>query len=110
MRIASIMSLYPGCEAEYQRRHDELWPELANHLTDCGIRHYSIFLEPDSLQLFAVFDAPDDFDPEQVRNHPVMQRWWDYMSDIMATRSDSNEPRSTPLKEVFCFNSGSPES
>lgn len=106
MRVASLMTLHPGCEAEYRRRHDELWPELADHLAACGIARYSIFLEPESLQLFAVFDAPDEFDPERVRDHPVMQRWWEYMSDIMATRADSNEPLARPLTEVFRFNHG----
>jgi L-rhamnose mutarotase len=98
------MKLFPGCEAEYRRRHDELWPELADHLGNAGITNYSIFLDTESLQLFAVFDAPDSFDPEQVRNHPMMQRWWDYMADIMETRSDSNEPLQHPLTEVFRFN------
>lgn len=104
MRIASIMTVFPGCEAEYRRRHDELWPELAEHLSSVGITNYSIFLDPGSRQLFAVFDAPDTFDPEQVSRHPVMQRWWDYMADIMETQAGSNEPLQHPLTEVFRFN------
>ena len=104
MRIASIMKLFPGCEAEYRRRHDELWPELAEHLSSVGISDYSIFLDTESLQLFAVFDAPESFEPSQVSNHPVMQRWWDHMADIMETQPDSNEPLQRPLTEVFQFN------
>lgn len=103
MKVASVMTLYPGCEAEYKRRHDALWPELAEHLANAGIRDYHIFLEPESRQLFAVFDAGDDFDPAFVSAHPVMQRWWDYMADIMETRPESNEPLARPLTEVFYF-------
>ncbi|AJQ96579.1 L-rhamnose mutarotase [Gynuella sunshinyii] len=101
MKFASVMQLFPGCEAEYRRRHDELWPELAEHLDQCGISDYYIFLEPDSLQLFAIFEAGDDFDPERVRSHPVMQRWWNHMADIMETLPDSNEPLARPLTEMF---------
>lgn len=107
MKVASLMTLHPGCEAEYRRRHDELWPELAQHLTNAGMSDYHIFLEPESLKLFAVFEADDDFDPAFVSNHPVMQQWWDYMADIMETRPDSNEPLAQPLVEVFRFNTGS---
>lgn len=104
MMMASMMKLHPGAEQEYLRRHDELWPELAEHLRACGISDYHIFLDPQSLNLFAVFRAGDGFSPERVRNHPVMQRWWDYMADIMETNTDSNEPLARPLTEVFCFN------
>lgn len=104
MKVASVMTLYPGCEAEYRRRHDELWPELAQHLSDAGISDYYIFLEPESLKLFAVFEADERFDPQFVRNHPAMRRWWDFMADIMETQSDSNEPHALPLTEVFRFN------
>jgi L-rhamnose mutarotase len=32
--------------------------------------------------------------------HPVMQRWWAYMKDIMDTHAD-HSPVSIPLQEVF---------
>ncbi|MEO6039555.1 MAG: L-rhamnose mutarotase, partial [Saprospiraceae bacterium] len=43
-RIAFKMKLQPGKAAEYRRRHDALWPELADLLRETGIRDYSIFL------------------------------------------------------------------
>ena len=33
----------PGCKAEYQRRHAEIWPEMVKVLKDAGICNYSIF-------------------------------------------------------------------
>jgi hypothetical protein len=41
-RIAFTMQLVPGTEAEYQRRHDEIWPELSDLLKAAGIEEYSI--------------------------------------------------------------------
>lgn len=33
----------PGCKAEYQKRHAEIWPEMVKVLKDAGICNYSIF-------------------------------------------------------------------
>ena len=39
----------PGCKAEYQRRHAEIWPEMVKVLKDAGICNYSIFYCNDEL-------------------------------------------------------------
>ena len=44
-RIANIMYVFEGCNDEYKRRHDELWPEMAVELKNHGAHNYSIFLE-----------------------------------------------------------------
>ncbi len=44
-RNAFKMKLKPGFEAEYQKRHDEIWPELSKVLTEAGVSDYSIFLD-----------------------------------------------------------------
>ncbi|TGG93489.1 L-rhamnose mutarotase [Natronospirillum operosum] len=98
---ASVMQLHPGQETEYRRRHDELWPELRAHLKACGIRNYHIFLHPETLQLFACFETEDELDEQRLKTAAVMQRWWDYMADIMDTRKESTEPEATQLREVF---------
>ena len=36
-RIAFKMQLNKGAEAEYKKRHDELWPELTELLKSTGI-------------------------------------------------------------------------
>jgi len=45
MRYASLMYLHKGSEEEYKRRHDDLWPELADHLKQHGIHNYYIHLD-----------------------------------------------------------------
>lgn len=94
------MQLRAGFEAEYRRRHDTLWPELAALLHDTGIREYSIFLAERTGQLFGYLRIDDALKLDQLPAQPVMQRWWAYMRDIMETNPD-NSPVSTPLKEVF---------
>lgn len=99
-RIAFKMKLHPGRETEYKRRHDALWPELENLLKETGISAYSIFLDEKTLDLFGVLNIEDPERLDDLPRHPVMQRWWAYMADIMETNPD-NSPVSVPLREVF---------
>lgn len=99
-RVAFKMKLNTGCENEYQKRHDELWPELEQLLRSAGISEYSIYLDDETNILFGVLKAEDPAALDNLPSNPVMQRWWTYMKDIMETNPD-NSPVSVPLKEVF---------
>lgn len=99
-KIAFKMRLSPGMEAEYRRRHDEIWPELSVLLVDAGISDYSIHLDRETDTLFAVLWRRKDHAMDALPAHPVMQRWWAYMADIMATHP-TNEPVVVPLVTVF---------
>lgn len=94
------MQLHQGQADEYKRRHGELWSELKDLLKSTGIRDYSIFLDEETHALFGILSIENPILLEDLPNHPVMQRWWAYMGDIMETNPD-NSPISVPLKEVF---------
>ena len=87
--IAFKMKLFPGFEEEYKKRHDELWPELEALLKEAGISDYSIFLDQTTNSLFGVLKATDPKLLDNLPAHPVMQRWWKYMSDIMESNPDN---------------------
>lgn len=99
-RNAFTMKLKPGFAKEYKKRHDEIWPELSQLLSDSGIKDYSIFLDESTHTLFAVQKLEDDFEPESIPNHPLVKKWWAYMVDIMEVNPD-NSPLENPLIEVF---------
>jgi L-rhamnose mutarotase len=99
-RRAFKMKLKAGCEAEYRRRHDEIWPELAAALREAGVSDYSIFLDEETLTLFAVRRESDSAKVAQLRENPIVRRWWDSMASLMEVHPD-NEPISRELKEVF---------
>ena len=42
-RLCFTFKLYPGQEAEYKRRHDEIWPDLVEAIQQAGLRNYSLF-------------------------------------------------------------------
>jgi len=99
-QVAFNMQLFKGCEAEYKKRHDELWPELHQLLKQTGISDYSIYLNENNGALFGVLTIDDPVALDQLPAHPVMQKWWAYMGDIMESNPD-NSPVSIPLKSVF---------
>lgn len=99
-RDAFIMKLKPGCAAEYRRRHDAIWPELLRKHTQYGIRNYSIFVDENTLTLFAYRQIEDGASPERMREDELVWRWWDYNADLMECLPD-HEPVSVPLPEIF---------
>ncbi len=99
-RAAFKMKLKPGFASEYQKRHDEIWPYLSKRLSESGISDYSIFLDPETLTLFAVQQLVDGHTADLLPSDPIVKKWWAYMADIMETNPD-HSPVSTPLSEVF---------
>ena len=100
MRSAFVMKLKAGFEAEYKRRHDEIWPELVKELEGAGVSDYSIYLEESTLTLFAFQKLKDHNRSDLLPSQAIVKKWWKYMADIMETNPD-NSPVSVPLKEVF---------
>ncbi|MBO9100700.1 MULTISPECIES: L-rhamnose mutarotase [unclassified Rhizobium] len=94
------MRLHPGMEAEYRRRHDEIWPELVDLLHTSGASDYSIHLDRETNTLFGVLTRPKGHTMASLPAHPVMQRWWAHMADIMATNPD-NSPEQSDLVTLF---------
>ncbi|MXN64381.1 L-rhamnose mutarotase [Stappia sp. GBMRC 2046] len=99
-KYAFKMKLRPGCEDEYRKRHDEIWPELVTLLKEAGISDYSIHLDRETGTLFAVLWRWDGHTMDRLPLDPVMRRWWDHMADIMETKPDG-EPVAIPLETMF---------
>ncbi|MEN8904436.1 MAG: L-rhamnose mutarotase [Clostridiales bacterium] len=99
-RIASIMYVYKEKYVEYKKRHDKLWPEMEKTLKDHGANNYSIFLEPNSGQLFAYLEVESKEKWSKISKTDICKKWWDYMEPLMETNPD-NSPKSTNLEEVF---------
>ena len=98
--VAFKMKLKPGYAKEYERRHDAIWPELRAELCAVGILNYAIFLDEETLTLFAYQELTDDHHTDQLPASPIVQRWWDAMADIMETEPN-NVPVCAALREVF---------
>ena len=99
-RLAFKMQLKPGVVAEYQQRHAEIWPELAKAIREAGISDYAIFLDEETLTLFAVQKQTDNNTAADLPNHPIVKQWWAYMAPLMKVNPD-NSPQCRDLKELF---------
>ncbi|HEY1717959.1 MAG TPA: L-rhamnose mutarotase [Verrucomicrobiae bacterium] len=99
-RHAFKMKLKPGNVAEYKKRHDEIWPELSRELRAAGISDYSIFLDEETLTLFAVQKLADKNSAADLPDSPIVRKWWDFMASLMDVNAD-NSPVENPLREIF---------
>jgi L-rhamnose mutarotase len=99
-RYAFKMKLKPGFKDDYKKRHAEIWPELKKLLHDAGVRDYSIFLDEETNNLFAVQKIVGESGSQDLGQIEIVQKWWAYMADIMDTNPD-NSPVSIPLEEIF---------
>jgi L-rhamnose mutarotase len=100
IRKAFVMSVNSGREAEYARRHQPIWQELADVLKAQGVHNYSIFLHEETRQLFAYVEIEDEARWAAIAKTEVCQRWWRHMGDVMPSNPDFS-PVARGLKEVF---------
>jgi L-rhamnose mutarotase len=100
IRKAFRMAVHQGQEAEYERRHRPIWQELEDTLLEHGVRTYSIYLDPETSDLFGYVELEDDERWRAVADTDVCRRWWRHMREIMPANADDS-PVSRELREVF---------
>ena len=99
-QIAFRMNLFEGFAEEYEKRHDEIFPELAKALKDAGVSDYSIWLDHESNHLFGLLTRTENHTMDALPDTEIVKRWWAHMADIMETNAE-NVPTQIPLKRVF---------
>ena len=100
IRKAFVMSVNAGQEKEYEKRHRPIWPELEQTLKAHGVHNYSIFLHPETRQLFGFVEIEDEARWSAIAKTAICKKWWAHMKEIMPSNPD-NSPKSVELLEVF---------
>ncbi|MEC5273654.1 L-rhamnose mutarotase [Caldifermentibacillus hisashii] len=100
IRKAFIMHVYPDQHQEYEKRHNEIWPEMVEELKRHGVHNYSIFLDKETSQLFSFIEIEDEEKWNQMATTKINQKWWAFMEPVMETNPDKS-PVSKDLREVF---------
>ena len=103
-RIAFVMRVRAGYEDEYERRHQNLWPAVADEMRRSGIHKMSIFRR--AHQLFLYMEVEDYAESVRILEaSPVAVRWERYMAPIMESAEGENyDPENAypdGLPEVF---------
>lgn len=94
------MKLRSGCEAEYKKRHDNLWPEMKELIHENGGSNYSIFWDRETNILFAAIEISDPEKWIKGSENEINRKWSDYMADLLVVNSD-NSPVSEMLEMMF---------
>ena len=100
VRKAFKMFLNPGMAEEYEKRHNELWPEMKEMIRRHGGKNYSIFLDRETNVLYGYLEVEDEALWAGSADTPINRKWWDYMADIMETNRD-NSPVCVDFQPVF---------
>lgn len=100
MRKSFKMKLYEGQKNEYEKRHNELWPEMKEMIHEYGGKNYSIFLDEETNILYGYIEIESEERWAKTAETEICKKWWAYMADIMETNTD-NSPVSVDLIEVF---------
>ena len=109
-RIAQIVRLRQHSIEEYKECHRTVWPAVLKQIKECNISDYSIFLDEQSLTLFATMKyTGSDFegDMEKMKANPEVREWWQMTDGMQETLVDGSQGSTDPkgwwkgLEEVF---------
>lgn len=97
---AFLMRLKPGALAEYTRHHDELWPELAAKIRECGIRKITTF--EDDPYLFLYSEVEDASAWDRLWDSDIHKRWGEVMEPLMEYGEDG-KVKAKFIRQIFNF-------
>jgi len=100
-RMAWKGTIKPGCKEEYVRRHDDLWPEMLALLKEAGICNYTIFCTGN--ELFGYYECINGVETAEKTQaeSPVVDKWNEYMKDILELEMDPETGAQPKLEVVF---------
>ena len=90
-----------GCLAEYVRRHNEIWPELKQLLKDAGICNYTIWNVGNELFGYYECEKGKAFAQKTQAESPIVDKWNEYMKDVMIMEMDPVTGAQPELTQVF---------
>jgi|SRR5699024_1400705 len=95
-----LMKVYPEMHEEYEKRHQEIWPEMVEGLKEHGVNRYLIYLDEETSLLFGYLEIEDLELWDKFSSTEINQKWWRYMEPVMETNEDSS-PVAKELRLVF---------
>lgn len=89
---------------EYIKRHNEIWPEMLEVLNSAGIKNYTIWNVGN--ELFGYYECENGaaYAAKVQSESAVVDRWNEYMKDVMVMDFDPITGAQPKLINVFSFN------
>jgi L-rhamnose mutarotase len=100
-RYAWRASVKPGKQAEYIERHNQIWPQMKAVLKEAGIVNYSIWLADGEVFGYYECEKGAAYAAKVQSESPVVDRWNEYMKDVMEMEKDEKTGAQPLLQEVF---------
>ena len=91
----------PGMIEEYIRRHNEIWPEMVEVLKEAGIVNYTIWNVGNEVFGYYECEKGADYAARIQAESPIVDRWNEYMKDVLIMEMDPITGAQPLLKKVF---------
>ena len=100
-RYAWRAQIKNGKKEEYIKRHNEIWKELVEVLKSAGIENYSIWMQGN--ELFGYYECKfgREYAARVQAESPVVDKWNEYMTDVMTMVFDEKTGAQALMEEVF---------
>lgn len=92
-----------GSIEEYRRRHREIWPEMKETLRKAGISNYTIWFHDNELFGYYECEQGVEYAAKVQRESAVVDKWNEYMKDILIMEMDPETGAQPKLEKVFEF-------
>jgi len=86
---------------EYIKRHNEIWPELTELLNSAGIHNYTIWNTGNELFGYYECEKGADFAASVQAGSPIVDKWNEYMKDVMIMEMDPVTGAQPKMVQVF---------
>lgn len=103
-RYAWKATLKKGKKTEYIKRHKEIWAEMIDVLKLAGIKNYSIWLVGNDLFGYYECEKGKEYASRIQAESPVVNKWNEYMKDVMIWKKIKPQARNRCLKKFFIWN------
>lgn len=90
-----------GMLEEYKKRHNEIWQELVEVLKQAGICNYTIWNVGNELFGYYECEKGADYAAKVQADSSVVDRWNEYMKDVMVMEMDPVTGAQPKLEQVF---------
>jgi len=89
-RLCFTFEVYEGKEEEYKRRHDEIWPELEEAITESGFHNYSLFRRGTQVVGYAECHPDVATAAAKIGSYEVNTRWSEWFEEVIVNLTDGN--------------------
>ena len=88
-RVCFTFEIYEGMEDEYQKRHDEIWPEMVLDIQAAGYRNYSLFRR--GTQVVGYFEAVPDAKTAaaNMSESKSNAKWAEWFKEVIVNLTDT---------------------